>query len=240
MSGLLARLGIPEGSGHDDRKATIALLWAPAVLVTWRYYGTRAFFLDHLVGLLGSRLRVEQGVELYTFLSAFCLLGLASLVIIRLAFHESIADYGVRLGDWRFGLASVALLAPVMVLLALPSSRSAQFLAEYPLDRGACLSVAAFAVHATAYLVYYIGFEVFFRGFLQHALTPRLGVWPAILVQTALSCLVHIGKPDAEIYGAIVAGIAFGVLVARSRSLLWVILLHWVLGIALDLAICLR
>jgi uncharacterized protein len=237
---LLSSLGIAEPASRDSRKATIALLWAPTVLVTWRYYGTKGFFTEHLAGLVAPRLGVEQSAELYTFLSAFILMGLTSLLIVRFAFKEDLAGYGMRLGDWRFGLVSLAALAPVMVLLTLPSSRNAQFLAEYPLDRGACASAAAFALHATAYLVYYIGFEIFFRGFLQHALAPRLGLWPAILVQTALSCLVHIGKPDAEIFGAIVGGIVFGVLVARSRSLVWVTALHWILGVSLDLAICLR
>jgi membrane protease YdiL (CAAX protease family) len=240
MKGLLTAFGIDEPPGREASKATAILLWAPVALTTWRYYGAKAFYLQHQACSWAPGGNVSLGAELYTFLTAFVLFGLVSLLIIRLGFRESLAAYGLRLGEWRFGLAALAVLGPVMVLLALMSSRNPQFLAEYPLDRGACLSVAAFALHATAYLVYYIGFEIFFRGFVQQGLAPRLGVWPAILVQTALSCLVHIGKPDGEIYGAILGGVVFGLVAARSRSLLWVILIHWVLGISLDLAICLR
>jgi membrane protease YdiL (CAAX protease family) len=50
---------------------------------------------------------------------------------------------------------------------------------------------------------------------------------------------MHIGKPADEIYGAILGGVVFGFVALRSRSLLYVILIHWVLGVALDLFICL-
>jgi membrane protease YdiL (CAAX protease family) len=240
MKGLLAAFGIDEPVNRETLKVTTILLWAPVALTTWRYYGGKAFYLQHLAASLAIGGSASRTAELYTFLTAFLLLGLVSLLIIRLGFHEPLAGYGLRLGEWRFGLKVVAVLGPVLVLLALLSSRNSQFLAEYPLDPGACASVAMFTFHAAAYLVYYTGFEIFFRGFVQQGLAPRFGVWPAILVQTALSCLVHIGKPDAEIYGAILGGVVFGIVAARSRSLLWVILIHWLLGVALDLAICLR
>ena len=57
---------------------------------------------------------------------------------------------------------------------------------------------------------YYLGWEFFFRGFMQFGLRGALGDWNAILVQTLASCLIHIGKPAGEIYGAIVAGLLWG------------------------------
>jgi uncharacterized protein len=74
---------------------------------------------------------------------------------------------------------------------------------------------------------------------VQNGLRDSLGEWTAILVQTGLSTLMHIGKPAGEIYGAILGGVVFGLVALRSRSLLYVILIHWVLGVALDLFICL-
>jgi len=221
------------------RKPTLILLWAPLLLTTWRYYGSKAFYLENLSASVVCRGDIGLTAELYGFASSFLLLGLLSLLVIRLALGESLIEYGLAPGDWRFGVRAVAVLAPVMVLLAYPSARQAPFLAEYPLNPGACASATAFLGHAAGYLVYYIGFEIFFRGLVQNGLRDSLGDWAAILVQTGLSTLVHIGKPAGEIYGAILGGVVFGFIALRSRSLLYVILIHWVLGVALDLFICL-
>jgi membrane protease YdiL (CAAX protease family) len=48
---------------------------------------------------------------------------------------------------------------------------------------------------------------------------------------------LHIGKPPAETYGSILGGIVWGLMAWRGHSLLFVILLHWLLGVALDVFI---
>jgi membrane protease YdiL (CAAX protease family) len=220
----------------ENLKPTLVLFWAPLVLTTWRYYAARGFFTGEAAsGALGNP---AQAAELYAFLSSFVLLGLVSLAIVRLVFREPLAAFGLAVGDWRFGLKALAVMVPVMVVLGALAARAPEFVVQYPLYRGACASAPAFLAHAAAYLAYYVGFEVFFRGFVQFGLRESLGDWNAILVQTALSCLVHIGKPSGEIYGAIVGGLVFGIVAFRSRSLLYVIVAHWVLGVALDLLIC--
>ena len=221
----------------ENRKPTLILLWAPVALTVWRYYLAGGFFPSRPASAALARL--GQGGELLPFLSAFVLLGLASLALIGLVFREPLAAYGLTLGDWRFGLKALAVTAPVVVVLSAFASRSPEFVAQYPLSRAVCASASAFLAYAAAYLEYYVGFEIFFRGFVQFGLRERFGDWYAILVQTALSCLVHIGKPSAEIFGAIVGGVAFGMVAFRSRSLLYVIAAHWLMGVAIDLFICL-
>ncbi len=191
------------------RKPTTILLWTTIAVVTWRTFGSQAFFLERLwPGGFGDP---SLAAALYSDLAALALFGLASL-----------------------------LLAPVMVALSFAASKNPEFLAQYPLWRGACASPAAFAVHAASYLAYYLGFEALFRGLVQFGLRESFGDWNAVLVQTALSTLMHLGKPTGEVYGAVVGGLVFGTLALRTRSLLPVIALHFVLGISLDLFICVR
>jgi membrane protease YdiL (CAAX protease family) len=223
----------------ENRKPTLILLWAPLVLTTWRYYGASGLFPGQPPSPPAIHGHLTQASELYGFLSSFVLLGLVSLAIVALVFREPLASYGLAIGDWRFGLKALAVTAPVIVLLSALAARAPAFLEQYPLYRGVCASASAFLVHATAYLAYYTGFEIFFRGFVQFGLRESFGDSYAILVQTVLSCLVHIGKPSGEIYGAIVGGFAFGFVAFRSRSLLYVIVAHWTLGVLLDLFICL-
>jgi membrane protease YdiL (CAAX protease family) len=223
----------------ENRKPTLILLWTPVALTVWRYYLAGGIFRGRPASSAGLLWDFARTSDLVAYLSSFALLGLVSLALVGLVFREPLSSYGLALGDWRFGLKALAVMAPVMVGLSALASRNPEFLAQYPLSRAVCASAPAFLVHATAYLAYYVGFEIFFRGFVQFGLRERLGDWYAILVQTALSCLVHIGKPSGEIFGAIVGGLVFGIVAFRSRSLLYVIVAHWVLGVALDLFICL-
>jgi membrane protease YdiL (CAAX protease family) len=221
----------------ENKKPTIILLLAPVVLTTWKYYGTKAFFMAHLSSFALFKNTHWTGATyiLVTGLLLFCLF---TVIVIKLIFRESLADYGVRIGDWKFGLLSVAVMAPVMIALTFPSARDPQFLAEYPLFRGAGASATVFMQYSFLYLAYYAGYEMFMRGFIQFGLREKFGDWNAILIQTAISCLFHIGKPDGEIYSSILGGLIWGIVAFRSRSLLYVLIVHWLLGVSLDYFIC--
>jgi uncharacterized protein len=228
----------PELLGGDNRKPVLILLLAPWLLTTFKYFGSAAFYHTHLVQRFVVFGDAAATAELYHFLAAFILLGVIPALAVRFVFREPLADWGVQWGDVRFSLKALLALAPVMVAATYLSAPGADFMAEYPFDKGAGRSAAHFARHAAAYGLYYAGWEFFFRGFLQFGLRQRMGEAPAILVQTLASCLVHIGKPAGEIYGAIVAGLVWGWIVFRARSLWAVLLTHWVLGVALDYFIC--
>jgi len=229
---------LPSGfSNKANKKSTLILLSAPVVLTTLKYFGTKDFYLNHLAGAFVLFENGELTSALYAFLASFILLGWVPGLIIKFVFREPFSAYGAQLGDLRFGMKSFLLLAPVLIALSYLSSRTEPFLLEYPLYKGASSSFSMFAVYSLSYLVFYLGWEFFFRGYLQFGLQGAMGGWNAILVQTLASCLVHIGKPHAEIYGSILAGIVWGAMAWRGHSLLFVILLHWLLGVSLDVFI---
>ena len=222
------------------RKATVVLVSAPVLGILFVYLGREAFYSRHLAStfVLGGSTELTAG--LFTFASAFVLLGLVPALVVKLVFHEPLADYGVRAGDLSFGWKAFAVVAPVMALLGLSASRMPEFLAVYPLNRAAGDGPLPFAGHALAYLAFYAGWEFGFRGFVQDGLSEDLGAWNAILVQTAVSAALHVGKPFGEMLGAVLGGLVWGVIAFRSRSLLVPLLTHWVLGVSLDLFIVSR
>lgn len=95
-----------------------------------------------------------------------------------------------------------------------------------------------FALHAVCYFLYYVGWEFYFRGFMLIGLEEGLGRSNALLVQVMASCLLHIGSPATETFGAILGGLLWGLLVFRTRSLLSGLVQHYLLGISLDWFIC--
>ncbi|MBI3004014.1 MAG: CPBP family intramembrane metalloprotease [Ignavibacteriales bacterium] len=222
----------------DNKKPTLVLFLIPFLLTTFKYYGSKSFFLAEVFPRFPVVENAELGAEYYAFASSFLLLGLVPLIIIKFVFREAFSSYGMAIGDWKFGLKAVAVLAPVMILSTYPSSKMSQFLTEYPLYKGAGENAMTFLSHAGRYLFFYIGWEICFRGFMQFGLREKLGDWNAILVQTMASCLVHIGKPDGEIYMSIIGGIVWGIVAFRAKSILYIILVHWLLGVSLDFFIC--
>jgi len=227
--------GLFEG---ENRKPAIILLLTPFILTTWKYFGVGSFYLGNLASSFVLTRNPEQSAELYTFFSALLLFGILPLFIIRFVFKEKLSSYGLQLGDWRFGLKVFLVLAPIFALASFLSRNDPAFVVEYPLFKGAGASSTTFLGHAIAYLFYYIGWEVYFRGFMQYGLRQSMGDWNAILVQTAVSCILHIGKPAGEIYGAIIGGLVWGIIAFRARSIVFVVLLHWLLGVVLDYSIC--
>jgi membrane protease YdiL (CAAX protease family) len=227
-----------EALRGGNRKPAFILLLAPVIVTTYRCLGDRPFYRAHLAARFVLFGDAELTAALYSFAACFVLLGLVPAVLLRVLFGEPLSAYGVQAGDLRFGGKAFLVMAPVLVAASAMAARMPSFRAEYPLFKGACATLPLFAGYACAYLVYYLGWEFFFRGFLQHGLRQSLGDGNAILVQTLASCLAHLGKPGGEIYGAILAGVVWGLVVFRSRSLLAVLLAHWLLGVSLDTLIC--
>lgn len=221
----------------ENKKSTLILLSVPVILTTFKYFGTKNFYLNHLAQIFPLYADRELTSALYTFLASLVLLGGIPALIIKFVFHEPLSIYGVQLGDLRFGVKSFLLLAPVAIAFTYPSSQMEAFLREYPFYKGASSSLWMFAVYSLSYLVFYLGWEFFFRGYMQFGLEGVFGGWNAIFIQTLASCLLHTGKPLGEIYGSILAGIIWGVIAWRAHSLLVVILLHWLMGVSLDVFI---
>lgn len=209
------------------------------LLLCWLLLGGRAFFVAHLapVWLAGEPAAVVEWWSLiYQFACAQLLFLWLPLLMFRVR-RIPLRTLGLGLGDVRAGFGVVVPLG--IVLLAIPGGLMAatqpDFLAEYPMARLSATAGANFVIYQLAYgLLYYAAYEAFFRGFLQLGLTRVIGALPALLVQTSITTLLHIGKPTGEIVSALFAGLLFGALVLRLGSVWPLWLVHWALGAATD------
>lgn len=224
-----------------DWRACIYSAVALGLLLVWLHQGQRAFFALHLASTLvpgASPAEIEWWGTIYQFAAASLLFLAIPALLLKCAAGERLRDLGLGLGDRRFGLLVVVL---GWLLIALPSGISAatmaEFRAEYPLAKLAASDAPRFLVYELAYgLLYYVAYESFFRGFVQLGLARRVGHLNAILIQTAITTLLHIGKPQGEIWSALAAGFLFGIIVVRTRSVWPLVLVHWGLGAVTDIA----
>jgi hypothetical protein len=121
---------LPELFSRENRKPLIILLLAPLVLTTWKYYGSKSFYLAHLSDKFVLFNSAAMTAEWYNYLSAFALLGITAIVVMKYIFKEPLADYGLQIGDWKFWIPAALVVGAVMVALSYPSAKDPQYIAE--------------------------------------------------------------------------------------------------------------
>lgn len=213
------------------------LFWALALaaMVLHLYPGSAAFFQRRLPEAMPGREQRWQAV-LYHHVATLVIFGLP----LALMGWLGISKGGGRLflpGDWQTGLLWTAIACAVATSPTWMQRRDPAFTAEYPLAMAAFDNRKRFTVFTVSYLAYYIGWEAFFRGFIGFGLIGLgYSAFLALMVQTALSTIIHIGKPRMELIGAIPGGLFMGVLAYATQSLLWPILFHLYVGMINTLA----
>jgi hypothetical protein len=215
------------------------LFWgiALAAMVLFLYPADESFFIRRLLTDNTPPALAEYQGYLWHHLMVLLIFLLPLLLMPRLGIAPAGAAL-FRAGDWRWGARWTLIACALATLPAWISSADPQFQSEYPLSMHAFSSPLLLALFLFSYVLYYIGWEAFFRGFIGYGLIG-LGYTPflALMVQVALSTIIHIGKPQMELIGAIPGGILMGILAYRSRSLLWPLLFHIYVGF-LNTAFC--
>lgn len=218
---------------QEQLKPTTILLLAALLPALHRYFGSMTF------ARLTFPSMSELEAAIFMFVAAFVLMGILPFAIVRFIFREPLRSYGLCLGDWRRGLPVTMILFVIIAgVFIYPASKTSDLRTVFPFDKNAGDSVFAFLrFELLRGLLFYSAWEFFFRGFVLFGLRKHLGDWMAICVQTIPSCLWHIGMPSGETFSSIVAGIMFGILAIRSNSILYVFILHYMIGFVLDLFI---
>jgi hypothetical protein len=236
----------PTVRGFDVRVTTIMIVAAIA-LVVFKKYGNSGFYESTLVpdALRGHARQTVMG-DFYWFLSCFVMLGVVPvLAVLRFA---TPSELGMGIGDARFGLKWVAILYAVMFPVIAIASRSESFANYYPLnDQIGAHAVDYFSgrnvrddflvwflAYEALYVIYFIGWELFFRGFMTFGLFDRLG-FNGVLAANIPFVLLHAGKPLPEAIGSVIAGIALGLFALRARSFWYCWLLHALIAVSMDL-----
>lgn len=159
------------------------------------------------------------------------------VLIIKLVFREKLSNYGLRIGNIKKDYGIYIIMLVIMIPLVYWMSTTQSFQRRYPfynMGQGEPL-YPNFWMWEALYFVQFIGVEFFFRGFMLHGSRRQLGFY-SIFFMVIPYCMIHFGKPMAETFAAIVAGIALGILSLKSRSIVPGILIHYSVAIAMDFA----
>ena len=217
------------------------------MLLTLQHYLLKGdyfiFFLESiqsnypdLAAYLFSEENFRLSYLMYWALGQTLLYVVIPVIQILFFFRQPLSDYGLKIGGfaslWWLYLAMLSVMVPIVLMV----SQTESFQSTYPFYRGALNESMwpRFWSWESAYFLQFIGLEFFFRGYLLHGVKRRFGAY-AIFVMMVPYCMIHFGKPMPETLGAIVAGLALGYLALKSKSWVHGALLHWSIGITMDL-----
>ncbi len=182
-----------------------------------------------------------QAYILY-FISFFVVLFIIPLVLIYF-FSDDFSLYlkqiGFTFGKTEIGIPILLIGIPLFYLISVFSINDPQIQNFYPFSKEACKNNKKFLFFELCYLLfYYFTWEFIFRGLLFFPLIPKTGLVIAIIIQTMISTIYHIGHPDKEISGALGGGFLFGIIAFVTGSFFYSIVLHAFLGITNDTLLC--
>jgi membrane protease YdiL (CAAX protease family) len=222
-----------------DRKVIVVFL-SIAILqtVSW-YYTSRLFFRANFFDALSSNPNVYKYEFLYWFASDFVTLFIIPVLIIKIILKENIKDYGIRIGDYSAGLKLMFLILIIMIPIIWFVTAQQGFSLTYPLLVQARDSWPVFILFETGILFYLFSWEFIWRGFMLFGLKEKFGYY-AVIIQMIPFLILHNGKPPVETFGAILGGIALGILAYRTRSIYYCILTHAGIMFSIDFISVLR
>lgn len=197
------------------------------------------------------------------FILSFSLLGIVP-ALAALLFRERPAALGLSLRVPLLKKPWFWLLVPLAAGIGALGALSPDLAAYYPYSRDLIQRVretgfSSFFLHFAAYaILYYLPWELFFRGFLllpfafqaEPILSPASkkptaekslpsAMAALVFFQTIPSTMLHFGHPLSELLSAIPAGIFFGFLAWKTKSIFPGFFLHAAIGFGTDLFIVL-
>lgn len=221
------RGGVPAERG--DRDVAVVLITVALVLTVIEYWGRRdGTGIVDAHGELG-RLAVWAIVSIVGYV-------VPPVLVARFVLHRPMRELGLRTGGMGAHWPLYALLLVVALPAVLAASNAASFQAKYPfydLAPGESWWPGLWLWWAL-YGAQFVALELFFRGFMVHALAPRLGVL-SVFVMVVPYTMLHFGKPMPEALAAIVGGTVLGLLSYRTGSIWWGAALHVAIAATMDL-----
>jgi len=221
-----------------DRQAAFVLLTAALLVIFQMHWGDRSFFRTEIAPLLDV-----DGRGLASWVWWFGMQGvlgfLLPVCILKWGFKLSWSAMGLGLGDYQFALKITALYLPLVLIGTWILSASPSFQSNYPHYVPAGQNWSIFLIYEAFFLLYWVGWEYLWRGFVLFGTARAFGVM-AIFIQAMPFAIMHFDKPFPEALLSVVGGVALGAVVWRTRSFWIAVPIHAAQMVILDFWCSLR
>lgn len=215
-----------------DKQAAFVLLATALLVILQMQFGDRGFFRTTIAPALDL-----EGRGLHSWVWWFGMQGvlgfIVPVVLLKAGFKLSWKEMGLGVGDAKFASKVALLYVPLVIVGTWFLSDSNLFQAKYPHFSPAGTDWSVFLIYESFFLLYWIGWEYLWRGFVLFGTARSFGVM-AIFIQAMPFAIMHFDKPLIEALLSIVGGVALGALVWRAKSFWIAVPIHAAQMIILD------
>jgi membrane protease YdiL (CAAX protease family) len=216
---------------QEDLWFTIAILWSAVGFGSYYFLSHNKSFVCRFENACKILDRQGNQVLLQRILGLF-FLGIVSALIIVFLPGTGLKEYGLT-----FNFRSAPpwwswLLIPLILILGYFAARKPGNLKLYPQIRASIWTRAIILLSSVSWLLFLIGYEFLFRGFVLHASLELTGPVPAIALNCALYAFAHFYKGPGEAFGAIPVGVLFCYLTLFTGNIWCAVLLHSVMALS--------
>lgn len=157
-------------------------------------------------------------------------------IFLKFVFNKTLSDFGLKIqmeeGFWQVLLLCFLIMLPLVFLASLTESFSSKY-PFFKIYNNETYHISSILYWEIIYIIQFFCLEFFFRGFLIQSLKPSLGMY-SIFVMTIPYCMIHFGKPGAEAFAAIIAGVFLGWLSYTNNTIWLGLTLHCVVALTMD------
>lgn len=222
-----------------DRKVIIIFLSVSILQTISWYFTSRRFFRINLFNYFSLSQNVDLYEFIYWFIGDFLTFFILPIFIIVFLLKDKPKNFGLQTGDHKSGIKISFYFVIIMAIISWFASSSSSFVETYPMLQRTKESWNLFFIYEAALFLYVFAWEFIWRGFMLFGLEEKFGYY-AVLIQMIPFVILHNGKPYMETLGAIIGGIALGILAFRARSFLYCVIVHISVMFTIDLFSVLR
>jgi membrane protease YdiL (CAAX protease family) len=157
-------------------------------------------------------------------------------IFIKFVWGQNLSDFGLKFkfeeGTVSIILLCLAIMVPIIFLVSFTESFSSKY-PFFKIFNGESYFSYSLLWWEILYIGQFFSTEFFFRGFLVQSLKSSLGMY-SIFVMTIPYCMIHFGKPGAEAFAAILAGVFLGWLSYTNGSIWLGLTLHCIVALTMD------
>lgn len=222
---------------NSNKTFNLCLIFACIILFVYCYFGTFSFFEK----TFPNAENLAYFKIIYHNLMCFLLFFGAGLLFTKFVVKSSPKNFGLKKPANKWGWYLILIALPIAVLCGVVSAFDSGMSATYPMINFNVYGSWYFiAVYFLSYFLYYVGWEYLFRGMLLFPAEEKCGALGAILITTLVSALIHtsiagFGKPLAETLSAIPAGLIFGYIAHKTKSIYPTLFIHFLIGVCTDI-----
>ncbi len=209
------------------------------IAVTWCILGFAIYyFLSNnkiFAGRIGklSRKFDSQGNEvLVQRILGFLFLGICSILIIILHTGLEPVDYGLNFTFLTAPPWWSYLVIPLILVLGINAAKQNGNLEIYPQIRSRNWTPGMIIISGMSWVLFLLGYEFLFRGFLLHASLDIMAAGPAIALNCALYAFAHFYKGPGETFGAIPVGVLLCYLTLITGNIWCAVVIHALMALS--------